>query len=417
MPTRYSIENASGEITAPPSKSSMQRAVAAALLAKGRSVIHKPSFCDDSVAAMSMARSLGAVIKENQDFVEIEGGLLPSERIINCGESGLGIRMFSAIAASSDRPITIEGTGSLRKRPMDMIEGPLRELGADVSTNGGFLPVEVRGPLKGGRVVVDGSQSSQFLTGLLFALPLAELDSIIEVVNPSSKPYIELTLKVLTHFGIEVENHDFSLFRIRGGQQYRATEYTVEGDWSGASFLMAIAAASGSITIKNLDSHSLQADRKMLEALRLAGCCVRTLADTVTVEKRELKSFTFNIADCPDLAPPLAVLAAACDGTTVITGTERLAIKESNRGSNLEKNLNDLGAEVLFTGDRLVITGGKRLSHAMVHSSGDHRMAMAMAAISVITDGGVTVDDVGCISKSYPDFPNDFIRVGGSIIT
>ena len=120
MPTRYSIENASGEITAPPSKSSMQRAVAAALLAKGRSVIHKPSFCDDSVAAMSMARSLGAVIKENQDFVEIEGGLLPSERIINCGESGLGIRMFSAIAASSDRPITIEGTGSLRKRPMDM---------------------------------------------------------------------------------------------------------------------------------------------------------------------------------------------------------------------------------------------------------------------------------------------------------
>lgn len=415
MPTKYSIENVSGEITAPPSKSSMQRAVAAALLAKGRSVIHKPSFCDDSVAAMSMARSLGAVIRENQDFVEIEGGLSPSEQMINCGESGLGIRMFAAIAASSDVPITIEGTGSLTKRPMEMIEGPLRDLGAVVNTNGGFLPVEVRGPLKGGRVVVDGSQSSQFLTGLLFALPLAKLDSIIEVVHPSSKPYIELSLKVLTHFGIEVENHDFTLFRIRGGQQYRATEYTVEGDWSGASFFLAMAAAAGDVSIKNLDSNSLQADRKMLEALKLAGCDVRTLADTILVEKRELKSFKFNISDCPDLAPPLAVLAAACDGTTVITGTERLAIKESNRGANIEKNLRDLGAEVLFTGDRLEITGGKRLRHTIVQSSGDHRMAMAMAAISVITDGGVTVDNIECISKSYPGFSDDFIRVGGRI--
>jgi 3-phosphoshikimate 1-carboxyvinyltransferase len=417
MPVRYSIEKVSGEITAPPSKSSMQRAVAAALLAKGRSIIHKPSFCDDSVAAMSMARSLGAVIKENQDFVEIEGGLSPSGRILNCGESGLGIRMFSAIAASSDRPVTIEGTGSLRTRPMAMIEGPLRELGAVVTTHGGFLPVEVRGPLKGGRVTVDGSQSSQFLTGLLFALPLAESDSIIEVINPSSKPYIELTLKVLTHFGIEVENYDFSLFRIRGGQQYRAAEYTVEGDWSGASFFLAMAAVGGDVVVRNLDVNSLQADRRVLDALKLAGCNIRIAGDTVLVEKRVLKPFTFNIADCPDLAPPLAVLAAACQGTSVITGTERLAIKESNRGSNLEMNLNELGAVVQFTGDRLEITGGKRLSNAMVKSSGDHRMAMAMAAISVITDGGVTIDNNECVSKSYPEFSDDFIRVGGSIST
>lgn len=416
MPVRYSIEKVAGEITAPPSKSSMQRAVAAALLARGRSVIVKPSFCDDSVAAMSMARSLGAVIRVEKEFIEIEGGLSPTERMINCGESGLGIRMFSAIAASSDRNITIEGTGSLRKRPMDMIEGPLRELGADVSTNGGFLPVEVRGPLKGGRVLVDGSQSSQFLTGLLFALPLAEMDSVIEVVNPSSKPYIELTLKVLTHFGIEVENHDFSLFRIRGGQQYRASEYIIEGDWSGASFFLTMAAAGGDVLVKNLDSNSVQADRRILEALKLAGCRVSIAGDTVRVEKKEIKPFAFNIADCPDLAPPLAVLAAACHGTSVITGTERLEIKESNRGSNLEKNLNELGAEVLFTGDRLEIKGGKRLSHAMVQSSGDHRMAMAMAAISVITDGGVTVNDVRCINKSYPEFSDDFSRVGGRIL-
>jgi 3-phosphoshikimate 1-carboxyvinyltransferase len=362
-----------------------------------------------------MARSLGAVIRENHEFVEIEGGLSPGEKILNCGESGLGIRMFSAIAASSDVAVTIEGTGSLKGRPMGMIEGPLRELGAYVNTNGGFLPVEVRGPLKGGRVVVDGSQSSQFLTGLLFALPLAKSDSIIEVVNPSSKPYIELTLKVLTHFGIEIENQDFTLFLIKGGQQYRATEYKVEGDWSGASFFLAMAAAAGEVTIKNLDPDSLQADRKMLEALELAGCGVKILADTIIVEKRELKPFVFNIADCPDLAPPLAVLAAACNGKSVITGTERLAIKESNRGTNLERSLNSLGAEVIFSGDRLEITGGKRLRHSVVQSSGDHRMAMALAAISVITAGGVTVDNIECISKSYPGFSDDFIRVGGRV--
>jgi 3-phosphoshikimate 1-carboxyvinyltransferase len=417
MQARFSIEQVSGEIVAPPSKSSMQRAVAAALLSKGKSVLHNPSFCDDSIAAMSMAASLGAKVLQLTDRVEIEGGLAPVCNTINCGESGLGIRMFSAIAATAGEPVTIDGHGSLKYRPMSMIEKPLIDLGVRVKTTNGTLPIEVEGPIRGGRVTVDGSQSSQFLTGLLFALPVATDDSIIEVINPSSKPYIDLTIKVLSHFGIEIENQDYSLFRIKGRQQYRATEYAVEGDWSGSAFFLAMAAISGNISIRNLDRNSTQADRVMLDVLKLAGAKVSTESNRVTVEKKILKPFIFDISDCPDLAPPMVILAAACEGTTHITGASRLVIKESSRGENLERNLRLLGAQVEFNGDRLEITGGARLTHALVHSSGDHRMAMAMASISTLTSGGVTVDDVGCINKSYPDFMKDFISSGGKIIT
>jgi 3-phosphoshikimate 1-carboxyvinyltransferase len=348
-------------------------------------------------------------------MVEIDGGLSPVESSINCGESGLGVRMFSAIAASALRPVTIDGHGSLLRRPLRMIEEPLKKLGADVRTNGGYLPVEVRGPLKGGHVIVDGSQSSQFLTGLLFALPVAENDSIIEVINPASKPYIELTLGVLNHFGIEVENHDFTLFTIKGRQKYRPASYTVEGDWSGAAFFMAMAAITGEIVIRNIDFNSVQADKRIIDVLRLAGSNVEIAPGSVTVSKGELKPFTFDISDCPDLAPPLVVLAAACDGTSVITGAGRLLIKESSRGEILEKNLLALGGQIRFNGERIEISGGRKLSHAMVQSSDDHRIVMAMASLSMLSSGGITVDHTGCVNKSYPGFMADFVTAGGKL--
>jgi 3-phosphoshikimate 1-carboxyvinyltransferase len=415
MSTRFRIDKVSGVISAPPSKSSMQRAIAAALLAGGKSVIHNPSFCDDAISAISMARSLGARITEYPDMIEIEGGISPINSALNCGESGLAVRMFSAIAATYPGRITIDGRGSLTKRPVNMIEEPLTSLGVSVRTTNGYLPVEITGPIKGGRVKVDGSQSSQFLTGLLFALPLALEDSIIEVANPMSKPYINVTLSVLSHFGIEVENSDYTLFRIKGRQKFRASEYTVEGDWSGAAFFLIMAAKGGRITIKNLEINSPQADRKIIDVLKLTGSHVYTENDSITVERDKLLPFIFDISDCPDLAPPLAVLAAACSGTSIIEGAGRLSIKESSRGENLVSNLKAMGAGISMTGDRIEICGGQRLKHQLLQSYGDHRMAMAMASAAIITEGGVSVDNTECINKSYPGFASDFRLVGGEV--
>jgi len=416
MSTRYTIDKVSGVISAPPSKSSMQRAIAAALMSQGKSVIHNPSFCDDSISALSMARSLGARITEYPEKIEIEGGISPINTALNCGESGLAVRMFSAIVATYPGIITIDGKGSLTKRPIKMIEEPLTSLGVSVRSANGYLPVEIKGPIKGGRVTVDGSQSSQFLTGLLFALPLAENDSVIEVLNPVSKPYIDLTLSVLSHFGIEMENIDYTLFHINGRQKFRASEYTVEGDWSGAAFFLAMAAKGGRITVKNLDINSHQADRRIIDVLRLAGSHVYTEKGSITVERDKLHPFVFDISDCPDLAPPLAVLAAICNGTSVIKGADRLKIKESSRGENLVRNLSAMGAIIRMTGDIIEISGGQRLHHELLQSYGDHRMAMAMASAAIMTDGGVSVDNTDCINKSYPGFATDFKLVGGEIL-
>ncbi|MBE0676597.1 MAG: 3-phosphoshikimate 1-carboxyvinyltransferase [Bacteroidales bacterium] len=414
MAVRFFSGRISGNVIAPPSKSSMQRAIAAALLSEGRSVINCPSFSDDSISVMKMASSLGAIVEHQPGRVIITGGIRPIRAALNCGESGLALRMFSAIASSASEYITIEGTGTLRERPVGMIEEPLRQLGVSVETTGGFLPVRVRGPIRGGEVTVDGSLSSQFLTGLLFALPIAEQDSIVRVLNPTSKPYIDLTINVLSHFGIRVENSGYTEFRIEGRQKYVPSEYTVEGDWSGASFLLVMAALGGEVRITNLDKDSAQADKKILDALKLAGAEVILSGDSIVVKKGYLNPFSINISDCPDLAPPLAVLAAGCDGVSTLYGTERLKVKESSRGDNLAVSLVKLGAAVKNSGDTIEIASGGMLTHNLTSSFGDHRMAMAMATASVISENGVSVDDISCISKSYPGFTDDFRQIGGN---
>jgi 3-phosphoshikimate 1-carboxyvinyltransferase len=326
------------------------------------------------------------------------------------------MRMFTAIAAMTGVKMKIEGTGSLRKRPAGMVELPLRMLGASVRTNGGFLPVEVRGPLLGGKITIDGSLSSQFISGLLFALPLAANDSVLTVENPSSRPYIDMTLDVLCRFGIGIENAGYNEFRIKGKQKYKACEIRVEGDWSGASFFLVMAAVSGNITIRNLNINSLQADRRIIDVIKLAGGMISTGENEVTVSRGELRPFEFDISDCPDLAPPLAVLAASCKGKSELYGTRRLIAKESSRGENLASSLRSLGVKVRNDDDRIIIEGTGSLSHKVIGSFGDHRMAMAMASASIISEGGITVDGTECVNKSYPGFFDDFRMAGGNMI-
>ena len=324
-----------GEIKAPPSKSMTQRAIAAALLAEGESLIVNPSYCDDSLAAMSIAVSLGARVEPGPDSMRITGSMELRETKLNCGESGLAIRLFSPIASLFDAEISVTGAGSLKKRPMTMVEDALKQFGVECHTTGGLLPLTIRGPLRGGECETDGSISSQLLTGLLMSLPVAERDSVVKVRNLKSKPYISMTLEVLKDFGIEVSNENFEIFRIPGRQKYIPRKWEVESDWSGGAFLLVAGAINGRIKVKGLSVNSSQSDKAIIDALQMAGADVRVSGNDIEVSRSAMKAFEFDATDSPDLFPPLAALAAYCEGVTRIKGTSRLVHKESDRASAL----------------------------------------------------------------------------------
>jgi 3-phosphoshikimate 1-carboxyvinyltransferase len=393
-----------GKTAAPPSKSMMQRAVAAAALASGRSSIIHPSFCDDALAAIGIAKALGAKVGEAKDAIVIEGGGEPKGIVLDCNESGLCMRMFAPIAALFGREFSLEAKGSLRKRHVGMMEGPLHKLGAECKTNNGFAPVIVKGPLHGGRVGIDGSESSQFLTGLLLALPMCKKDSMLEVKNLRSKPYVRMTVSLLEKFGVEI-GHDEGLaeFSINGGQKCMPCTYDVEGDWSGAAFLLVAGAIAGRMTVMNLDAKTEQADKRIVLALENAGAKVIVGNGGVRVEKSRLAAFDFDATDCPDLFPPLVALACNCRGISKIAGVGRLRNKESDRASALAEEFAKIGGKVRIAGDVMEIEG-KELHGGKVESRGDHRIAMACAVAALTSKKGILINDDSCVSKSFPDF-------------
>ncbi len=401
-----------GTIAAPPSKSDGQRAVAAALLAAGTTVIDGVGWCDDLHAAVEVAGDLGATIDQRADSLEIRGGLNPRTHEFDCGESGLCLRVFAPIAALGGGEMTLHGRGSLMNRPAGMVESALTQLGVTCESRNGFPPIRLKGPLKSGHVKVDGGSTSQHISGLLFALPVVQGDSHVEVANPHSKPYLQMTLSTLERFGVRIE-HDEALtnFFIRGGQSYTPVHYRLEGDWSGAAFMLVAGAVAGQVTVENLNPDSLQADRAILDALRQCGAEVLCDAAAVTVRKNELLAFEFDAHDSPDLVPPLAVLACYCQGTSLISGTERLKIKESNRTRALISELTKMGARVSEHEDCLRITG-ELLKGASVRTQGDHRIAMAAAVAALGAEQETVLDDADCVSKSYPNFFQDLETIG-----
>ena len=401
-----------GVVTANSSKSHMQRAIVAGLLARGRTVISNPSFCEDSKAAMNIAVDLGAKVEVEKSRVVISGGFDPVGNILNCGESGLGLRMFSAVAALSGKEITLVGQGTLKNRSVTMIEKPLTDLGARVTLTQGKLPVTVRGPLIGGKTIVDGSLSSQFLTGLLMALPLAEKDSELIVNNLKSRFYIDLTIKVLKDFGINVINDNYEHFFIQGGQLYKKREYEIEGDWSGSAFLLAAGAISGEVEVENLDIDSSQADRRILDVLEQYGAKIKMKNNIVKVTKSEMKPFIFDATDSPDLFPPLVVLASYAKGKSRIKGVNRLAGKESNRAEVLVEEFLKVGIKIETDGENMIVQGGT-VTGGTINSRNDHRIAMAAAVAGVGAGGNINIQGYECISKSYPDFFRDYQKTGG----
>ena len=404
-----------GCVEAPPSKSLTQRAIAAGLLANGVTTIHNASFCNDSLAAIDMARALGASVITDHDTIKIKSGPAPSSGVtLNCGESGLALRMFSPIATLISDHVTFTGEGSLLNRPVAMIGDALLQLGLKAETNNGRLPVILKGRLRGGRAVIDGSTGSQLLTGLLMALPLADSDSRLEVMNLRSKPYISLTLDLLSWFGIKIENEDFQHFIIPGGQSYAAREYTVEGDWSGAAFLLVAGAIAGEVTVNNLNSKSTQADRAVMQVLQDAGCRTDEEGGAFSTVRSAMKAFTFDASDSPDLFPPLAALASYCKGTSVISGAGRLRHKESDRVEAIMEVLSAMNIRSRIVGDDMLIEGGE-VSGAVVSSHNDHRIAMMASVIALGAAGAVTVTGAEAVGKSFPEFYDLLASLGARL--
>lgn len=403
-----------GTIKAPASKSMTQRAIAAALLADGESMIHNPSYCDDSLAAMSIAVGLGARVEPLVNELKIIGSATLKESKLNCGESGLAIRMFSPIVALYPAEITLVGANSLKKRPMIMIEEALNQLGVKCKSSAGFLPLTIQGPIVGGRCEIDGSVSSQLLTGLLMALPLASKNSEIKVNNLKSKPYIDMTIQLLNSFGITIENSNYNLFKISGNQKYTPNTYIVEGDWSGGAFLLVAGAINGQLIIKGLRRDSKQSDMSILNALEMADAHLIIGDDQIEISKSELKAFEFNATQSPDLFPPLVALASYCKGISTIKGVSRLIYKESNRAETLKEEFGKMKINIEINDDMMFVTGGQPQS-ARVESHEDHRIAMAVAVASLGATGRVSIRDSQCVAKSYPGFFDDLKNLGALV--
>ena len=403
-----------GTLKAPASKSMTQRVIAAALLADGQSIIHNPSYCDDSLAAMSIAVGLGARVEPQVNELKINGSAVLKEPKLNCGESGLAIRMFSPIAALYPAEIKMVGANSLKKRPMFMIEEALNQLGVKCTSSGGFIPLTIEGPIVGGYCEIDGSVSSQLLTGLLMALPLAAGNSEIRVNNLKSKPYIDMTIQILKSFGISVENRDYSLFRIQGNQKYIPQSYTVEGDWSGGAFLLVAGAINGQLCVRGLRSDSMQSDKLIVNALENAGAHIISGENQIEITRSELKAFEFDATESPDLFPPLVALASYCEGISTIKGVSRLIYKESDRAKALQEEFSKMGIKIEINDDLMFVIGGKPQG-ARVESHDDHRIAMAIAVASLGATGKVSIRDSQCIAKSYPGFFDDLRRVGAVV--
>lgn len=419
--TSLGVGSLKGTIQAPASKSSMQRACAAALLTNGTTTIFNPGHSNDDKAALDIIKRLGAEFEPADGEIVVKSkGVKPVSSEINCGESGLSIRMFTPLVALSKKEITINGTGSLTTRPMDFFDEILPKLGVQIKSNHGKLPLVIQGPLQPSNIEVDGSLSSQFLTGLLMGYAAADATDVsIKVNNLKSKPYINLTLDVMRQFGMKLpENRNYEEFYFGNETQYptiNINTYIVEGDWSGGAFLLVAGAIAGPIMVRGLDLTSTQADKAIVDALMAANAGIAMEAKGIKLTQAEMNGFEFDATDCPDLFPPLVALAAYCKGDTTIKGVSRLTHKESNRALTLREEFGKMGVDIELSNDLMIIHGGNGVKGAKVHSRHDHRIAMACAVAALKADGETEIEEAGAVKKSYPDFYDDLEKLGAGV--
>jgi 3-phosphoshikimate 1-carboxyvinyltransferase len=400
-----------GTIAIPASKSDTQRALLAATLAKGKSILKNVGCSQDDEAMLSSIQQLGAAVYQNNaNEIEIIGiDQFPSNIVLKCGESGLGSRLLISLCACHSGEFKITGEGSLLKRSMSFYVDLFNENTIQASfSNLSFLPLSFNGGLKSGEFIVDGSQSSQYISGLLMGLPLLKGDSKLVAQNLTSTPYVDMTIQTLTGFGVQINRCDNETFLIEGSQNYKATEYTIESDWSSASFWLVASALGQDIRVSGLKLDSLQADRIILEIFKTAGCQVNLEEGLISIDGSNRKAFEADLTDCPDLFPILTIFALFCKGTTFLHGVERLVNKESNRGKVLKDELSKLGVEIQLIENTMVIEGLETISGGTISSHNDHRIAMAFAILGMFSKSPITIENAEAVSKSYPNFWEEF---------
>jgi 3-phosphoshikimate 1-carboxyvinyltransferase len=399
-----------GTISAPSSKSYLQRAIAIASFLEGQSKIHGYYPSDDANVALEIANAVGCKTDlEGSELTLSKDQFLLGKIEVNVGEAGLSTRMFAPILAAFNLNIEMVGEGSILTRPQDLIIEALTQMGVEVTSNSGLLPISFQGGVSETNLNIDGSMSSQLLTGLLISLSISGKGGVVEVDNLKSKPYVDMTIEILNHYGFKVSNSDYKIFTIDADQRGVGSDYSVEGDWSGASFHAVAGAIGGEVTLKNLNPRSKQSDTIVLKAIKLAGAKIEKNEDFIHIQKDYLHAFELDLTEAPDLFPPVCVLALACHGVTKLKGVSRLKHKESDRGIVLQKEFKKLGGRIELNGDEMWIHGNGHLSEGSIDSNNDHRIAMAGAIAVLIADGPVEIENEWAINKSYPTFYNDFM--------
>ena len=414
-----------GNVKIPPSKSMAHRAVICAALSDGISKISNVEFSDDIIATMNAMRALGAVINETEDeHLEVRGinynNVIPTrdfKRVVDCNESGSTLRFLIPISLAFEGVTRFIGRGNLGKRPLDTFYNIFDKQGIDYTFKEGELDLIVSGLLKADTFEVRGDISSQFITGLLFTLPLLDGDSKIVITTElQSKGYLDLTLSAMKDFGVEVINNNYKEFIIKGNQKYKAREYRVEGDYSQGAFFLVADALGSQVEILDLKEDSLQGDRAVIDVLSKMGVNIETNEGLVSgkADKR-LNSLVIDGSQFPDIIPILALAASLAEGRTEIVNAERLRIKECDRLNAVTLELNKLGAKITEKQDGLIIEGVEKLKGGVeVWSHKDHRIAMTLAIASTMCDEPIILKDYECVSKSYPNFFDDFKLVGGT---
>jgi 3-phosphoshikimate 1-carboxyvinyltransferase len=411
------VKTVSGRLIVPSSKSFAQRAIAIAALTDDSVYLENLTDCDDVIAAQNIIQSLGAKTERIGKDLKLNGGVFNDEKgeiEINCGESGLSTRLFSSFSLLFESAFTVTGHGSILERTMDMVIDALEQFGKSVNSKEGCLPLKISGGTKKNEIQIDGAVSSQLLTGLLIVTPRLNHDTTIHVKDLKSIPYIDMTLEILKDFGVEINHDDYKTFEIKGNQRPQRNKYRVEGDWSGASFLIVAAAIAGEIELEGLNPNSKQADMKILEVLTQFGAKFNWKEDVLSISKNESKAFSFDATHCPDLFPPLAVLAACSDGVSIIKGTSRLEHKESNRALTIKEEFEKLGIEIQLKPDEIHIVGrgdSSFVKGGKVSSRNDHRIAMALSLFSLRSIDPIFIEQSEAINKSYPDYFSDFLSV------
>lgn len=407
-----------GCVQVPSSKSIGHRAVICAGLSEGRSLISGLSPSKDITATINGLKQLGISCEFSEGSLLVEKRGFPSQDVlIDCKESGSTLRFLIPVALTLTGEAAFTGSGRLGERPLDIYRELFSSMGISWHQEPEGLPLTVKGCLKSGEYEVDGSISSQFITGLMLSLPLLKDDSVLRIRNIlESRPYIDLTMDVLRDFGINIENHSYRKFIIPGNQSYTTRDYNVEGDFSQAAFFLAAGALSGSVAINGLKKSSLQGDSVIIDILSRMGAETIWHDNTLHISEAPLTGTTIDASQCPDLVPILAVIGSLSQGTTVIENAGRLRLKESDRLSAMAEELKKLGADITELNDELIIHGKPKLSGGSVNSWNDHRVAMSLGIAALRCLSPVTINGAECVDKSYPLFWEDLKMIGGDVV-